>query len=86
GEWDDRRKAYRRQIMPTSSTGTLLWPDSEGAPAPGGAALGLGSGGRQVPPRAEVTRNLSLLKKKMQGQGGSRRSQSAGHRLSETTK
>ncbi|CAM9373377.1 unnamed protein product [Ectocarpus fasciculatus] len=77
------RSGYRtQQMMPSPSTGNLTAAYRGGDDRFGGADEGVDPPvERGVPAEKEqLRRNLSLLKKKMHGQAGSRRSQSAGPR------
>ncbi|CAN0400145.1 unnamed protein product, partial [Ectocarpus sp. 12 AP-2014] len=80
------RLGYRtQQMMPSPSTGNLTAAYRGGDDRFGGDDEGVNPTiERGVPAEKEqLRRNLSLLKKKMHGQAGSRRSQSAGPRAGE---
>eukprot|EP00752_Nemacystus_decipiens_P005609 g5077.t1 len=83
------REGYRLQMMPSPSTGSLTLATEAKTMYRGGGRTherehpsGIaGERGRGIPAEKEqLRRNLSLLKKKMHSQAGSRRSQSAGPR------
>ncbi|CAM9480827.1 unnamed protein product, partial [Scytosiphon promiscuus] len=79
------REGYRRQLMPSPSTGKLTAAAAtavyRGHGVGGDRDGGGGTAAAGVPAeKDQLRRNLSLLKKKMHGQAGSRRSQSAGPR------
>ncbi|CAB1119581.1 unnamed protein product [Ectocarpus sp. CCAP 1310/34] len=79
------RSGYRTQMMPSPSTGNLTAAYQGGDDRFGGDDEGINpTVERSVPAEKEkLRRNLSLLKKKMHSQAGSRRSQSAGPRAGE---